>query len=87
MACDMDDIIVIETADDMSNSVAFTNIGQELVSEALSLTSAWLLNPAIFYEFDRRRTILWGETISANFARRGSGTSTIPTFGSIVQKG
>jgi len=40
MACDMDDIIVIETADDMSNSVAFTNIGQELVSEAFSLTSA-----------------------------------------------
>lgn len=32
MACDMDDI-VIETADDMSNSVAFTNIGQELKYE------------------------------------------------------
>ena len=36
MACDVDDIIVIETANDVSNSIAFTNIGQELVSEAFA---------------------------------------------------
>ena len=43
--------------------------------------------PAISTNSTVAGTILWGETISANFARRGSGTSTIPTFGSIVQKG
>ena len=31
--------------------------------------------------------IFWGWTISASLARRGSGTSTMPTLGSMVQKG
>ena len=33
------------------------------------------------------RTICWGWTISASFSRRASRTSTIASFGSIVQKG
>ncbi len=32
-------------------------------------------------------TMRSGFTISASFPRRGSGSSTMPTFGSIVQKG
>jgi len=32
-------------------------------------------------------TIFFGFTISASFCRRGSGTSTTPTFGSMVQNG
>ena len=32
-------------------------------------------------------TVRFGRTTSASFASRGSGTSTMPTFGSTVQNG
>ena len=52
--------------------------------------SPWLApatKPAISTNSTVAGMIFWGWTISASLASLGSGTSTIPTFGSIVQNG
>ena len=63
------------------------DIGEELVAQAFALGRTGYQASDID-EFDDCMLHFCGLTISDScYARRGSGTSTIPTFGSMVQNG
>ncbi len=85
-ALDVDDVLVGEEADDLADSVALADVGEELVAEALSLARA-LDEPGNVDELHDRRHDALRTTISASASRRESGTVTRPTLGSMVAKG
>ena len=80
-AVDVDDVGVVEAADDVDDGVGFADVGEELVAEAFAFAGAGD-EAGDVDEFDDGGLGLLGLD---DF--RGSGTSTMPTLGSMVQKG
>ncbi len=70
----------------MRDRVGLANRGQELVAESLAFRRAGDQARDVD-ELDRCRTTRSGRAIPASGSKRGSGTSTMPTLGSMVQKG
>ena len=62
-------------------------LAQELVAQAFALRRARHQAGDVDEFDDRVGTMRSGLTMSASASRRGSGTSTMPTFGSMVQNG
>ena len=87
LAGDMHDVVVLEAAHHVRDRIGLADVGEELVAEALALGRARDESGDVD-ELDRRReSPSRGCAIAASAARRGSGTSTMPTLGSIVQNG
>jgi len=85
------DISALEAAQDVNDRINFTDVGEELVAEAFALGCSADESGNV-YEFDLGFDLLGGlrdgpDAIEANLSRRGSGTATSPTFGSMVQNG
>ena len=81
------DVAVFETTHHLNNRVHFANVVKELISQAFACAGAFDQAGDI-NEFDRsRRQFFWNAKFAAIFSSRGSGTVTMPTFGSMVQKG
>ena len=87
VARDVDDVVVDEAAHDVRDRVGLADVGEELVAEALALRRARDQAGDVDELDHRRHHALRACAIAASAARRGSGTSTMPTFGSIVQNG
>jgi hypothetical protein len=83
----MGDVTVLEAAHDMGDGVHFANVGQELVAQPLALGRAPRTRPAISTNVSRVGMIWPDLAMPASLSRRGSGTATSPTFGSMVQNG
>ena len=85
-ALDMGDVGSLETSHHMDDRVDLADGGEELVAETFALRCA-ADQPGDVDE------VIWVAMFCADFAisdslsRRGSGTATSPTFGSIVQNG
>ena len=86
LAGDVHDVGVLEAAHDMRDRVGLADVREELVAEALALRRA-RDEARDVDELDDAGMIFCGLTMSASASRRGSGTGTTPTFGSIVQNG
>ena len=85
-AGDVHDVGVLEAAHDVRDRVHFADVREELVAEALALRGAGD-EAGDVDELDGRRDDLSGFAMAASAVRRGSGTGTMPTFGSMVQNG
>jgi hypothetical protein len=83
---DVDHVVVLEAAHDVGDRVGLADVGEELVAEALALRGAGDEARDVDELHDRGSTFC-GLAICASFVRRGSGTSTMPTLGSMVQNG
>jgi hypothetical protein len=82
----MGDVGILETAHHMGDGVDLADVGEELIAEAFALGGA--ANQAgDVDEGEPCRDDLREAAMRASLSRRGSGTPTSPTFGSIVQKG
>ena len=83
----MDDVVVLEAAQDMGDRIDLAHMAEKLVAEPLALGGA-AHQPGDIDEFelgrDDLRPILRGGRRPSS---RSSGTATRPTFGSIVQNG
>lgn len=86
LAVDVYDVLVLEGADDLADRVGLTDVREELVAQALTLGGA-AHDARDVDEVDGGRQDALEEKISASLVRRGSGTPTTPTFGSIVANG
>ena len=83
----MHDVVVLEAAHHVRDGVGLADVREELVAEALALRGAGDQAGDVD-ELDRRSARLSpASTIAASASSRGSGTGTMPTFGSIVQNG
>jgi len=79
------DVRVLEAAHHVRDGVAFADIGEELVAQAFALRCAGH-EPRDIDELDRGGDDFFLRlAMAASLARRGSGTSTMPIFGSMVQ--
>ena len=86
-AVDVGDVGVLEHPDHLADRVGLADVGQELVAQTLPLGGA-LDDAGDVDEGDRRGMILRRARQSRpSTSRRGSGTPTTPTFGSIVANG
>ena len=85
-ALDVDDVVVLEAADDVRDRVGLADVREELVAEALALGCA-AHEAGDVDEVDRRGDDRFGWSSATSASSRASGTGTTPTFGSIVQKG
>ena len=84
---DVNHVLVLEAAHDVRDRVGFADVGEELVAEAFALRRAGDQSGDVD-EFDHRRQDALGLHDRRRApSSRGSGTSTMPTFGSIVQNG
>jgi len=80
------DVFIVEAAHDVDDGVGFADVGQELVAEAFALAGA--SDEAGDVENSTMAGwIFCGLTMADRASRRASGTSTMPTLGSMVQKG
>ena len=86
-AADVDDVRVLEAADDVRDRVRLADVGEELVAESLALRRSGDQARRCRRTRPSPGSPSAASTIAASAASRGSGTSTIPTFGSIVQNG
>ena len=86
LAGDVDHVLVVEAAHDVDDRVGLADVGEELVAQALAL-DAPATRPAMSTNSTIAGTMRSGLTIAASCRRRGSGSSTTPTFGSMVQNG
>ena len=87
LAVDVDDVGVIEHADDLGDGLGLADVGEELVAQAFALGRA-LDDAGDVHEGHRRRAAGAGSRRSpASFSSRGSGRFTTPTLGSIVANG
>ena len=82
----MDDVRVLEAAHDLHDRVDLADVGEELVAEPFALVAP-LTRPAMSTNSIAAGITFCVCAISAMTSRRGSGTATMPTFGSIVQNG
>jgi len=80
------DIVVVETADHMRDRVGLADAAPGTCCPGLALRGA-SHEPGDVDELDRRGTIFSGCTMPASTASLGSGTGTMPMFGSMVQNG
>ena len=71
----------------MSDGVAFADVGEELVAEAPRPSRGAAHEPGDVDEGEPRRDDLLQPAICVRISRRGSGTATSPTLGSMVQNG
>ena len=81
---DVDHVRVLEAAHDVDDRVGFADMGEELITQAFAFRGA-ATKPAISTNSTGRHDPC-GLTMASS-SSRGSGTSTMPTFGSIVQNG
>ena len=86
LARDVHDVVVVEAAHDVRDRVGLADVGEELVAEPFALRRAGDESGDVD-ELDGRRQHLLRLRDGRERARRGSGTSTMPTLGSIVQNG
>ena len=86
LAGDVDDVVVVEAAHHVRDRVGLADVGEELVAEAFALGRAGDQAGDVDELHDRRNHLL-RLAMPASCARRGSGTSTMPTLGSMVQNG
>jgi len=83
---DVDDVRIVEAADDVDDGVCLADVGGNWLPRPSPLLAP-ATRPTISTNSTIAGWIFCGLTIAASCARRGSGTSTMPTFGSIVQNG
>lgn len=86
LAVDVDDVLVLEGPDDLADRVGLADVREELVAQALALEAPRTM-PAMSTKSTVAGRSRWELKISASLFRRGSGTPTTPTFGSIVANG
>ena len=86
LAGDVHDVRVLEAAHHVRDGVGLADVGEELVAEALAFRGAGH-QPGDVDELDHRRHHLLRLRDLGDRLRRRSGTSTMPTFGSMVQNG
>lgn len=82
----MDDVVIVKAAHHLHDGVHFTDIRQELVAQSGSFRGA-LDQAGNVHEFNERGDDFSEPDMSESTCRRESGTVTMPTFGSMVQKG
>lgn len=82
----MHDIFIVEAAHNVHDGVRAADVLKELVAETRTLARA-LTRPAMSTNSMTAGVFFLGWYISASLSRRSSGTATMPTFGSMVQKG
>ena len=78
-------IFIFKTTDHMNDGIHFADIAQKFIAKSFSFAGA-THQPAISTISICVGTMRLGCTSSASLFNRGSGTSTNPTFGSMVQK-
>ena len=83
----MNDVVVVKAAHHMDDGVALADVAQKLVAQTRALGLAPLTRPAMSTNSTMAGVFLSVCQISASLSSRGSGTGTMPEFGSIVQKG
>lgn len=86
LAVDVDDVLILEGADDLADRVRLADVREELVAQALPSLAPRTM-PAMSTKSTVAGSSFWELKISASLFRRGSGTPTTPTFGSIVANG
>ena len=85
-ALDVGHVGVLEAAQHVGHRVHLADVGQELVAEPLALGGA-AHQAGDVDEGEAGRDVRAEPAISASLSRRGSGTPTSPTLGSMVQNG
>jgi hypothetical protein len=86
LAGDVHHVVVGEAAHHVHDGVGLADVGEELVAQALALAGAGDQAGDVD-ELDDGGLDLLRLDDGGQGARRGSGTSTMPTLGSMVQKG
>jgi hypothetical protein len=86
LAGDVHDVVVLEAAHDVRDGVGLADVGEKLVAEPSPL-DAPATSPAMSTNSTTAGITFSGLAIAASAASRESGTSTMPTLGSIVQNG
>jgi hypothetical protein len=86
LAGDVDHVVVFEAAHHVDRGIGFADVGQELVAQAFARAGA-RHQAGDVHKLDDGRNNAFGLDDFANCANLGSGTSTMPTLGSMVQKG
>ena len=79
-------IVVLKTTHHVCDRIGFADIGQELIAKTLAFRRARDQSRDVD-ELHRRRQYLLRIDDAGQHPKRGSGTGTMPTFGSIVQNG
>ena len=82
----VDHVVVLEAAHHVDDGVGLADVGQKLVAQAFALAGTGHQTGDIDKLDDSRNDAL-GRDDLASCCRRGSGTSTTPVLGSMVQKG
>jgi hypothetical protein len=82
----MGDVAILEAAEHMHDGIHFADIAEELVAQSFALRGA-ADEARDVHEFQARRNDLLALADRGQRCRRGSGTATRPTLGSMVQKG
>lgn len=82
----MHHIGVAKHSGDLADGIGFPNIGQELITKPFPWEAPFTI-PAISTKETVAGKIFAELNISASFFRRGSGSGTTPTLGSIVANG
>ena len=85
-AGDVHDVGALEAAHHVRDGIHLADVRQKLVAQPLALRSAGDQTCDVD-ELDRGRNDLLRFAIAASCCRRGSGTGTTPTLGSMVQNG
>jgi hypothetical protein len=87
LALYMGDVVILETAQNMNDCVDFADVGEELVAKAFALGCA-ANKPGDVNETQLGFGMIFADpAMAAISCRRGSGTPTFPTLGSMVQNG
>jgi hypothetical protein len=86
LVVDVLDVVVLEAAQDVDDGVHLADVAEELVAEPFAL-DAPRTRPAMSTKPSWVGMILALPAMAASLSSRGSGTPTLPTFGSIVQNG
>ena len=87
LAGDVDDVLVVEAAHDVDDRVGLADVGEELVAQALALGRAGHQAGDVDELDDRRDDALRLDDRRQLRRAAASGSSTMPTFGSMVQNG
>ena len=80
------DVLVLEAAHHVGDGVGLADVGKELVAKPLALRRAGDQAGDVDEFDDRGNDFLRLDDVRQR-SSRGSGTGTMPTFGSMVQKG
>ena len=82
----MHDVLIVEAAHNVHDGVRAADVLKELVAETRTLACA-LDKTRDVDKFDDGGGLLLGVVHLGELIERSSGTATMPTFGSMVQKG